>query len=266
MITLTSAELNTWIASVLWPLTRILGVISVAPLFGNVSVPARVKISLGILLSLIVAPTVPALPAIDPMSANGLLILVQQLVIGLTMGYAVRIVFAGVELAGEISGMTMGLGFASFFDPQTQARTSAISQFLALIMIMVYMASDLHLLVLSTLAKSFELMPISSGFISNEGLFQIVKLGGRIFSAGVQLSMPIVAALLITNVALGILTRAAPQLNIFGVGFPVTIGVGLIMIGVVLPYLTMPIIHLVQEGIDAMGRVALAYAPLSNAP
>ncbi|HEX2604953.1 MAG TPA: flagellar biosynthetic protein FliR [Oxalicibacterium sp.] len=262
MITLTSAELNTWIASVIWPLTRILGVIAVAPLFGNVSVPARVKISLAILLSLIVAPTVPALPATDPMSAAGLLILTQQLVIGLTMGFAVRVVFAGVELAGEISGMTMGLGFASFFDPQTQARTSAISQFLALIMIMVYMASDLHLLVLSTLAKSFELMPISASAIGNGGLLQIVKLGGRIFSAGVQLSMPIVAALLITNVALGILTRAAPQLNIFGVGFPVTIGVGLIMIGVVLPYLTMPMINLLQEGIDAMGRVATAYAPL----
>lgn len=266
MITLTSAELNSWVASIIWPLTRILGVISVAPLFGNVSVPARVKISLGILLSLIIAPTVPAVPAVDPMSATGLLILAQQLVIGLTMGFAVRVVFAGIELAGEISGMTMGLGFASFFDPQTKARTSAISQFLALIMVMIYMASDLHLLVLTTLAKSFELMPISSGLISNQGLFQIVGLGGRIFSAGVQLSMPIVAALLITNVALGILTRAAPQLNIFGIGFPVTIGVGLIMIGVVLPYLTMPIIHLLQEGIDAMGKIAVAYAPLGNAP
>jgi flagellar biosynthetic protein FliR len=266
MISLTSAELNTWIAAVLWPLTRILGVISVAPLFGNVSVPARVKISLGILLAVIVAPTVPALPATDPMSAAGLLILAQQLVIGLTMGYAVRIVFAGVELAGEISGMTMGLGFASFFDPQTQARTSAISQFLALIMIMVYMATDLHLMVLTTLAKSFELMPVSSGFITNEGLFQIVKLGGRIFSAGVQLSLPIVAALLITNVALGILTRAAPQLNIFGIGFPVTIGVGLVMIGVVLPYLMTPIINLIQEGINAMGMIANAFAPIPGAP
>jgi flagellar biosynthetic protein FliR len=262
MITLTSAELQTWLASLLWPLTRILGVISVAPLFGNVSVPARVKISLGILLSVIVAPTVPAMPATDPVSAAGLLIVAQQLVIGLAMGFAVRVVFAGIELAGEISGMTMGLGFASFFDPQTHGRTSAISQFLALIMIMVYMASDLHLVVLSTLAKSFELLPISSGFIANGGLLHIVKLGGRIFSAGVQLSLPIVAALLITNVALGILTRAAPQLNIFGIGFPITIGVGLIMIGVVLPYLMTPIINLIQEGIDAMGNIAAALAPL----
>src|SRR4051812_45986875 len=122
MITVTSAELNTWIASFLWPLTRILGLISVAPLFNNVSVPARVKIGLGIMLSIIIAPGVPALPAMDPTSLTGLLILVQQLVIGMAMGFAMRIVFAGIELAGEISSMTMGLGFAIFYDPQTRGR------------------------------------------------------------------------------------------------------------------------------------------------
>jgi flagellar biosynthetic protein FliR len=266
MITLTSAELNTWIASILWPLTRILGLISVAPLFGNVSVPARVKICLGILLALIIAPTVPAMPATEPMSLAGLLILAQQLVIGMAMGFAMRVVFAGIEMAGEISGMTMGLGFASFFDPQTQARTSAISQFLALLMLMIYLTTDLHLIVLSTLAKSFDLLPISTHFINNAGLYSVVTLGGRVFSAGVQLSLPIVAALLITNVALGILTRAAPQLNIFGIGFPITIGVGIIMIGILLPYLMTPITNLIQEGIDAMNRITIAMAPLNNSP
>ena len=123
MISVTSAELNTWIAAFLWPLTRIIGMISVAPLFGNVSVPARVKIALGIMLALIISPTVPALPALDPMSLPGFLILAQQLIIGLAIGFAMRITFAGVEMAGEITGMTMGLGFASFFDPQTRARS-----------------------------------------------------------------------------------------------------------------------------------------------
>lgn len=264
MITLTSAELNTWIASFLWPLTRVIGLISVAPLFGNVSVPARVKISLGIMLALIIAPTVPDLPAMDPMSPTGLLILMQQLLIGLAMGFAMRIAFAGVELAGEITGMTMGLGFASFFDPQTRARSSSISQFLALLILMVYLATNLHLVVLSALAQSFELLPISTSFISAGGMFELVKWGGRIFSAGVQLSLPIVAALLITNIALGILTRAAPQLNIFGIGFPITIGVGFIMIGIVLPYLMHPFINLIQEGIDALGRITVALTPLKT--
>lgn len=263
MISVTSAELNTWIAAFLWPLTRIIGMISVAPLFGNVSVPARVKIALGIMLALIISPTVPALPALDPMSLPGFLILAQQLIIGLAIGFAMRITFAGVEMAGEITGMTMGLGFASFFDPQTRARSSAISQFLALLTLMIYLATNLHLVVLSTLAQTFELLPISSNFISAGGMLEVVKWGGRIFSAGVQLSLPIVAALLITNIALGILTRAAPQLNIFGIGFPITIGVGFIMIGIVLPYLMNPIINLMQEGIDAMGRITVGMTPLN---
>ncbi len=263
MIHITSAELLTWISAFLWPLTRIVGVLAVAPLFGNVSVPARVKILLGVLLAIIIAPGVPEVPALDPMSLPGFLILVQQLVIGLAMGFAMRITLAGVEMAGTIAGMTMGLGFASFFDPQTRGQTSVISQFFALLTLMVYLATNLHLVVLATLAQSFELLPISGSFVSNAGFFQVASWGGRIFSAGVQLSLPIVAALLITNAALGILTRASPQLNIFGIGFPITIGVGFLMIGAVLPYLTNPLINLLQEGITAMGRITVAFMPLN---
>lgn len=258
MITFTSAELNTWIASFLWPLTRIMGLISVAPLFGNASVPARVKIALGIMLALVIAPAVPSLPAMDPMSLSGLLILTQQFIIGLAMGFAMRIVFAAVEMAGEISGLTMGLGFATFFDPQSRGRSSAISQFLALLTLMVYLATNLHLVLLSTLAESFSTMPISALPMGGQVFHQLVEWGGKIFSAGVQLSLPIVAALLITNIALGILTRAAPQLNLFGIGFPVTIGVGFIMIGLTLPYLATPLDRLFQESIEMIRQMTTA--------
>lgn len=261
MITVTSAEINIWIASFLWPLTRIMGLITIAPLFGNASVPARLKIALGVMLALIVAPTVPALPAMDPMSLTGLLILTQQFIIGLAMGFAMRIVFAGVEMAGEITGMTMGLGFATFFDPQSQGRSSAISQFLALLTLMVYLTTNLHLVLLSTLAESFSTMPISAIPIDGQVFRHLVGWGGRIFSAGVQLSLPIVAALLITNIALGILTRAAPQLNLFGIGFPVTIGVGFIMIGLVLPYLATPLDRLFQESIDMIRQLTTVALP-----
>jgi flagellar biosynthesis protein FliR len=261
MITVTSVELHTWIASILWPLTRILGLISTAPLFGNVSVPARVKIGLGVMLSIIIAPGVPALPAMDPMSLPGLLILVQQLVIGAAIGFSMRIVFAGIELAGEISSMTMGLGFAVFYDPQSRGRTSAISQFIALLTLMIYLATNLHLVLLSTLAQSFTSLPITAAGISGGGFKQLAAWGGHIFSTGVQLSLPIVAALLITNMALGVLTRAAPQLNLFGIGFPITIGVGFIMVALSLPYLSTPIVRALQEGISAIQQITVAMAP-----
>jgi flagellar biosynthetic protein FliR len=261
MISITSAELQTWVASFLWPLTRILGLISVAPLFGNVSVPARVKIGLGAMLAMIIAPTVPAVPALDPMSLPGFLILFQQLVIGVAMGFAMRIVFAAIEMAGEISSMSMGLGFAVFFDPQTRGRSSAISQFLALLMTMVYLATNLHLVLLSTLAQSFTSLPVSAAGLGGEGFQQLAIWGGRIFSAGLQLALPVVAALLITNFALGILTRAAPQLNLFAIGFPITIGIGFIMITLSLPFLSTPMVRLLQEGIDAIQQITAAMVP-----
>ena len=251
MITLTSAEMNTWIAALLWPLTRILGLIAAAPLFGNSSFPVSGKIVLGVLLATIMAPAIPALPAADPMSMAGLLILIQELLIGLAMGFAMRIVFAAVEMAGEVASLTMGLGFASFFDPLTKGRSSAVSQFLALIATMAFLAVNGHLVLLEALAESFYTMPISATPMSASAPWELARWGGHIFTAGLHLSLPIVAALLITNVALGILTRAAPQLNIFGIGFPISLAVGLLLVSLVLPYLSGPIQTLFNQGIEA---------------
>jgi flagellar biosynthesis protein FliR len=266
MITLTSVEMNTWIAALLWPLTRILGLIAASPLYGNKSVPVSLKIALGVLLASIIAPAIPALPAADPMSMAGLLILIQELLTGLAMGFAVRIVFAAVEMAGEISSLTMGLGFATFFDPQSQGRSSAISQFLALIATMAFLSVNAHLVLLSALAESFISLPISASPVNSGGFRELVIWGGRIFSAGVQLSLPIVAALLITNVALGILTRAAPQLNIFGIGFPISLGVGFLVISMTLPYLSTPLQNLFLQGIESSRLIPRALGTKQPVP
>ena len=250
MITVASADINMWIAGLLWPLTRILGLLAAAPLFGNKAVPASVKVLLGVMLAAIVAPAVPALPATDPMSLAGLLILAQEMLIGLAMGFSIRIIFAAVEMAGEISSLTMGLGFATFFDPNTQGRSSAISQFLALVATLGFLSVNAHLVLLSALVESFSSLPVSATPIYSGGFKQLADWGGRIFSTGVQLSLPIVAALLITNVALGILTRAAPALNLFGIGFPITLGVGLLVVATTLPYLATPVQNLFLDGIE----------------
>jgi flagellar biosynthetic protein FliR len=250
MITVSSADINMWIAGLLWPLTRILALIAAAPILGNTAVPARIKVMLGVMLAVIVAPSVPAAPAVDPMSLAGLLILAQEMLIGLAMGFSIRIIFAAVEMAGEISSLTMGLGFATFFDPNTRGRSSAISQFLSLVATMAFLAVNAHLVLLSALVESFSTLPVSASPIYGGGFKQMADWGGKIFSTGVQLSLPIVAALLITNVALGILTRAAPQLNLFGIGFPITLGVGLLVIAMTLPYLATPLQNLFLDGIE----------------
>ncbi len=256
MISFDSTELYTWVASFLWPLTRILGLIAAAPLFGNLSVPVRVKVGLGVMLTLVIAPGVPAMPATDPYSLAGLAIVAQELIIGLAMGFSMRIVMAAVEMAGEITGLTMGFGFATFFDPQTRARTSVLAQFLSLLALMIFIALNVHLLMLSTLAHSFVTMPISPEPVGTNMFWQVARWGALIFSAGVQLALPLIAVLLITNFALGILTRAAPQLNLFGIGFPVTVGAGFIILGLVLPYLTTPISRLFEEAIGFIRQIS----------
>jgi len=255
MLTLTSVEINAWIAGLLWPLTRILGLIAAAPFFGHASVPVSVKVILGVLLALVIAPTVPAVPATDPMSYAGLLILVQELLIGLAMGFSMRLVFAAVEYAGELASSTMGFGFASFFDPSTQGRSAAISQFMSMVATMAFLAVNAHLVLLAALSESFVSLPISATPLSLAAPLELVRSGSRIFSAGLQLALPIIGAILIVNVALGILTRAAPQLNIFGIGFPITLGVGMLTISVALPYLGTPILNLFNEGIEAGRRI-----------
>ena len=255
MITVTSAQLYAWIAAFLWPLARILGLVSVAPLLGNIGIPAPVKLGLGILLALAIAPGLPAVPAPDPMSLDGLLVLAREAMIGLAMGFAMRIVLAAVELAGEVMGMTMGLGFATFYDPQTRANTSAIGQLLALLTLLIFIATNLHLVLLAALADSFTSMPIAPT-PAGTGMFrQLATWAGAIFSSGLQLALPVVAALLVINLALGILAPAAPPPNLLRIGFPITIGAGFLMLALVLPYLAVPVQNLLQQGLETVGRM-----------
>jgi flagellar biosynthetic protein FliR len=250
MLVISSAELNTWIAALLWPTARILALIAASPIFGNARIPMRVKVALGLLMAMVVAPAVPAMPALDPAGWAGLSVLAREIVIGAGMGFAMRLVFAAVEMAGEISSLTMGLGFASFFDPMSQGRSSAVSQFLVWVVTLAVLAANAHLVLLEALAESFFTLPVAAIAFHNNGFWELALWGAKIFSAGLQLSLPLVAALLITNVALGILTRAAPQLNLFGIGFPITLGVGFLTLTMALPYMHMPVQALVNEGIE----------------
>ncbi len=249
MLTISSAQLNAWMVALLWPAVRILAVISVAPLFGHASIRARGKLGLGLLLAMAIAPGLPPLPDVPPFSGDGFLILLQQVLIGLSIGFCMRLVFAAVEMAGELAAMVMGLSFATFFDPLSRSQASTVSQLFGWLALVVFVSSNLHLALMAAVAESFHALPISA-LPMGTGLFKTVALAGsQVFATGLQLALPIIAALLVTNLALGILTKAAPQLNVFGIGFPITLGAGFVMIGLVLPYLTQPLQRAMQEGL-----------------
>lgn len=263
MISVSSDLLQTWIISLLWPLTRILGVIAAAPIFSHTAIPNQVKIGLGIMLTLIIVPTLAPMPHFEIFSFQGLLILVQQLVIGLAIGFSMRLVFSAVELAGQLVGMSMGLGFASFYDPQSQGQSTAVNQFLVLIAMLIFLSLDGHLLIITAAANSFETMPIAVGGGGINPL-KIAMWGETIFSSGLMLALPAVTALLITNMALGILTKTAPQLNLFGIGFPVTLSIGLIVLALSLPGMLKPIENFIEQGVNNMTQVAEPYTATSN--
>ncbi len=252
MFSVSSTQLHAWMVMLLWPAARILAMITIAPLFGHNSVPTTVKLGLGLLLAVAIAPGLPPLPEVAPFSGDGLLVLVQQMLIGFALGFAMRLVFSAVELAGELAALSMGLSFSSFFDPLSQSEASSVSQFFGWLALMVFIASNLHLALLATLAKSFVALPISATPMGMGPFRLLAGYGGQVFMLGLQLAMPIIAALLVTNLALGILNKAAPQLNLFGIGFPVTLGAGFLMISVVLPYLSAPLLAAMERALSLL--------------
>jgi flagellar biosynthetic protein FliR len=261
MISFTSAQLDAWLAALIYPMARVLELMAAAPVFNNTGAPVRTRLLVGFALTIGVFPAVPPLPPIDPGSGTGLAILAQQILIGLALGFTLRLVFTAIDFAGELTGLQMGLSFAVFFDPQTSSQTSVVADFLGLLGALVFLAIDGHLVVVAGLAKSFTLFPIGAGSFAPAGLTALVRWGGVLFSAGVLLSLPLIAALLITNIALGVLTRTAPQLNLFAVGFPVTLLVGFAALFVSLSYIGPVFQQLFERGFEAMETVLGAAVP-----
>jgi flagellar biosynthetic protein FliR len=237
MISFTSAQFDAWLAAFFWPLTRVAGVLAAAPVFGQMRIPTRVRIGFALAITLAIVPTLPEVVPISPTSATGMLVLATQFVIGLAIGFALRLVFAAVEMAGELIGLQMGLGFAVFYNPANIQHTPIVGNFLGLLASLTFLALNGHLAVLSALAESFRSLPISADPAPG-ALFEILaRHGAVIFAAGLQLALPLMITMLIVNISLGMLTRAAPQLNIFAVGFPVTLAIGFAALVLMLPYL-----------------------------
>ncbi len=252
MITFTSAQLDAWIAAFFYPMVRILALLAAAPPFSNAAVPIRIKLILGLAISLALVPALPALPPISPGSGEGMLILGQQMLIGMAMGFAMRLTIAAIDYAGEAIGLQMGLGFATFYDPDNTSQTPVMSNFLSLLGLLVLLSINGHLMIMATLAHSFTVLPIVGTSLAAGSWSNFAHAGSVIFSSGLILALPVIAALLITNVALGVLTRAAPQLNLFAVGFPITLIAGFVMLILSLSYLAGPLTELFEHGLNSM--------------
>lgn len=236
MIIIDSTQLDAWLSLFIFPLTRILALLATAPVLNNAALPARIRLVAGLAIALALAPALPPSPTMPAGSWLGFTVIVEQLLIGSMMGFALRIAFTAMDIAGELIGLQMGLSFATFFDPIAGGETPVMTQFLALFTALYFLAMNGHLLAIYLLAESFSVLPISNMPFQAISLGALVKAGSMMFSLGVLLALPLITALLVTNLALGVLSRVAPALNLFAVGFPVTMALGFLVLLMCLPY------------------------------
>lgn len=255
MLTITAAEWNALIAAFLYPFVRILAWLSVDPLLGNKAAPRSVRVGLAMMLAVAVAPGLP--PVNVPLvSGPGLILLLQQIAVGLAIGFAVKIVFAILEFAGQFMGLQMGLSLATLIDPINGAQTPVLAQFLAIAAVLILFAMDGHHLVIAALWNSFHTIPVAATMLSGHGFLGLVQWGGALFSAGLHIALPVTAALLVANLSIGMMTRAAPQLNIFAVGFPITMGAGFLMLYFTVIYLPANLERLWRQAVEAGSAAA----------
>lgn len=241
MLTFTEAQLLAWINPLLWPFIRVLALFAGMPVFSQRNVPLRVRIGLALFISVCAQASLPPMPVQALDSLPQLLGLVaQQLLIGLSMGFAVRVVFAALEFAGELIGLQMGLNFAGFFDPSTGSQGTSTARFFGTMVAFLFVAINGHLLLINALVQSFHAFPVGDEPLRFLRVAQPQVWGAEVFRIGLWIALPLITMLMFVNLVLGVISRVAPQLNVFSVGFPLTVSIGLIGMTATLPLMHQP--------------------------
>jgi len=250
VISITEAQLVAWLSPMIWPFLRVLAVFTAAPIFSSKSIPLRARIALAFFISLASQASLQDQPLISLSSPEALGAVMQQVGIGLAIGFTVRLVFASIELAGEIVGFQMGLNFASFFDPSFNTQSSAVAKFFGHMAAFLFIVMNGHLLVIMAVVKSFKAFPVDQNFLEALKIMKLYELGASLFASGLWIALPMVGMLMFVNLAMGVVSRVAPQMNIYAIGFPITLTAGLVCITAVLPMLDQPLLVLMTETLN----------------
>ena len=240
MLTFTEAQVLAWVTPILWPFLRVLALFGAMPVLAQRAVPMRLRVALAFLIAFCAQATLPPMPVIALDSPAAFLAVLQQVLVGVSLGFAVRIVFAAIELAGEIIGLQMGLNFAGFFDPATGGQTTAVSRFFGVSVSWLFIVINGHLMLIAAVVQSFQAFPVGPEPFAFLRSLQPQVWGAEIFRLGLWIALPLTGMLLFTNLVLGIISRVAQQMNIFAIGFPITLAVGLMGVLLTLPMMQVP--------------------------
>lgn len=223
------------ISQIVWPMGRISGLIIAAPFFSSSLVSSRIKVFFIFVLSWVCAFMVPEKLSFENFTGLYIVYMVQEIAFGLLMGFILQLVFEVFALVGQIISMQAGLGFAIMIDPSTKASVPLISQFYLMMTTLVFLSLNGHLVLLEALMNSFQVMPISTWSLDTGALWRIMMFSGWMFKEAVLVTIPAIIALIIVTLTFGIVTRVASQLNIFSLGFPITLMMSIVVIWVCLP-------------------------------
>ncbi|QOC21193.1 flagellar biosynthetic protein FliR [Wenzhouxiangella sp. AB-CW3] len=252
MFEVTESQLLEWLSGFLWPFFRIAGMLMVAPLFSAAFIPVRIRMLLAFTLSLAVVPLLPPPPDVPLFSIEGMLIGVQQVLVGFAAGFLLQLVFDAVVVGIQTVAMSMGLGFAVMVDSQSGVQVPVLSQFHVIIATLLFLAFNGHLLVISMLIDSFTHLPVGPIGLSADSFWILVSWGSNMFAGAVNIALPAATAVLVVNLSIGVISRAAPSLNLFAVGFPITMLTGFVMLMATLPMLQGTLARLIEEAMQAI--------------
>lgn len=224
------AELLAGITGLMWTFARVGALFVAAPIFGARTVPVRIRLALALLVAFILAPLVTTPAYVEPFSLPGVLLLLREILIGLAMGFLLQMMFAAFAIAGELIALSMGLAFASMVDPERGGSVPLVSQYFVIMSTLLFLAMQGHLALLHMLVESFHALPPAYAGLGEGGFRALANWGGSMFNAAVFVALPASASLLVAGVSMGLIARSAPQLNIFAVGFPMTLLFGVVVL------------------------------------
>ena len=251
MLTFSEAQLTAWLAPIVWPFLRVLALFGAMPVLAQRSVPMRLRVALAFLVAVCAQASLPDMPSIALDSAQAFMAVAQQVLIGLALGFAARVVFAAIEFAGELVGLQMGLNFAGFFDPATGGQTTAVSRLFGTSVSWLFIVMNGHLLLIAAVVQSFHAFPVGAEPFAFLRAAQPQVWGAEIFRLGLWIALPVVAMLMFVNLVLGVVSRVAQQMSIFSIGFPITLGVGLAGVMLTLPLMGAPFTAALERMLEA---------------
>jgi len=232
MLEWSSTQIAEWISQFLWPFFRVGAFFMTVPIIGTQLVPMRVRLILALVVTLCCLGFVPPMPNVDALSFAAYLVVGQQILIGIAMAFVLQLLMQVFVVIGQMVAMQMGLGFASMVDPVNGVSVAVLSQFYLMLAMLLFLAMGGHLVMMEVLVESFRVMPVAVGLPDASLFGQLAQWGSWMFLAAMVVALPAVTALLIVNFAFGVMNRAAPQLNIFSLGFPFTMLFGLLIVWV----------------------------------